>query len=339
MSASQDASEWLQFVSMPSGSVTPAAEKPVAEDTVVTVPPSQVPTPPTSAQGSPVEEQPDSTTVLSVSTTFFPGATLGPLPPDLIFVSSDAVFFYVHSKQVLEVSETGFKSLLPPKPLKGREDMGPMISLPESSSVLNVVLHTIYNMSCAHYSPSVDNLTTAVHTLHKYGISVPKHVSPGLPLYQLLLALSPVAPIDFYSIAAAYDLYDLAVPISSHLLAFPLSSLTDEQATRIGPVYLKRMFFLHLGRVDALKRLLLPPPHPHAPTADCDFLEQKKVTRAWALATAYLAWDARPDLSGSVMESALCPLVDHLTCDLCQSGLRDRIRQLIIQWSVVKTTI
>lgn len=236
-------------------------------------------------------------------------------------------------------SDTGFKSLLPPKPQKGQESMGTIISIPETSSVLNVMLHTLYNMSSAHYSPSVDTLIAATDALNQYGVSIPKYVVPGKPLYQLILALSPVAPIEFYSLAAAYDLYDLAVPISSHLLAFPLSSLTDEQASRIGPVYLKKMFFLHLGRVDALKRLLLPPPHPHAPTRDCDFTEQKKLTRAWALATAYLAWDARPDLSASSMESALCPLADHLSCDLCKAGLRDRVKQVIIQWSVVKTTI
>ena len=62
----------------------------------------------------------------------------------------------------------------------------------------------------------------------------------------------------------------------------------------MGPVYLKRLFFLHFGRIDALKRVLLPPPHPHPPTQHCDFTEQKHLTRAWALASAYFAWDARP---------------------------------------------
>ena len=68
-----------------------------------------------------------------------------------------------------------------------------------------------------------------------------------------------------YALAASHDLYSLAVPISSHLLSYPLHMLTDELAEKIGPVYLKRLFFLHLGRLDALRRLLLPPPHPHFP--------------------------------------------------------------------------
>ncbi|KAI0082471.1 hypothetical protein K474DRAFT_1611523 [Panus rudis PR-1116 ss-1] len=334
-----DNADWLQFVSEPSEGESPSFEMPISEKAPLCAPTAQVPTPPISHQGSPSEEQPESNTIVSVSTTFFPGANLSPLPPDLVILSSDAVFFYVHSHQVLGASENGFKSLLPPRPQKGREDIGPMISLPEPSAVLNVVLHTIYNMSCSHYSPTLDTLVAAVDALHKYGIPVSKYVAPSTPLYQLILSIAPVAPIETYSLAAAYDLFELAVPISSHLLAFPLSNLTDEHARRMGPVYLKRLFFLHLGRIDALKRLLLPPPHPHAPTPTCDFTEQKKLTRAWALASAYLAWDARPDLSASSMESALSPLGDHLTCDLCQATLRDRIKQLIIQWSVVKVRI
>jgi hypothetical protein len=153
------------------------------------------------------------------------------------------------------------------------------------------------------------------------------------------MSYAPLYPLDLYALAATYDLYDLAVPTSSHLLSLSLASLTDEMAQRIGPVYVKRLFFLHFGRAEALKRLLLPPPHPHAPTPFCDFTDQKKLTRAWALASAYLAWDARPDLSTSIMESALSPLGEHLACDLCQDALKDRIKNLIVSWSVVKRTI
>jgi len=36
------------------------------------------------------------------------------------------------------------------------------------------------------------------------------------------------------------------------------------------------------------------------------------------------------------MESALRPLAEHLTCEHCQQALRDRIKNLVVQWSVVK---
>ncbi|KAH9921274.1 hypothetical protein B0H21DRAFT_701705 [Amylocystis lapponica] len=336
-----DSADWesvMQFVSDPldMDSPGPSSEKPVSEKTTLASPAPLILTPPISCQGSPLEESPEAHTIVSVSTTFFPGANFSPLPPDLILLSSDAVFFYVHCHQLLAVSENSFQSLLPEKQNKGKDDIPPIVSLSESANVLNIVLHTAYNMSCSHYSPSVDTLIATVDALTKYGIPVKSHVVPSTPLYSAILAQAPLAPMQTFALAAKYDLYELAVPISAHLLSFPLSALTDEQAEQMGPIYLKRLFFLHLGRIDALKRLLLPPPHPHAPTSTCDFIEQKKLTRAWALASAYLAWDARPDLSTSSMESALCPLAEHLSCEVCRSSLGERIKQLIIQWSVVK---
>jgi hypothetical protein len=149
-------------------------------------------------------------------------------------------------------------------------------------------------MSCAHYSPPLDAIVSAVVALDSYGVSPKIHIHPSTHLYKLLLSHAPLHPLVLYELAASYDLFDMAVEVSSHLLSFPLAIITDDVAQRIGPVYLKRLFFLHLGRMDALKRLLLPPPRPHAPTAQCDFAEQNKITRAWALASAYLAWDARP---------------------------------------------
>jgi len=304
----------------------------------------QAPTPPESHDGTPSIEHEESsdgqTTLVSVSTTFYPGSNNDPLPPDLILLSADSVFFYVHLHILTEASDNGFRSLLPPPPTKGKDaSLSPVIPLSESSTVLNIILHCIYDMSCAQYSPTFDVLTAAVSALPTYGVQPRSRILPGTPLSTLLLSHAPLRPLDLYALAATHDLYDMAVSTSSHLLSFSLATLTDDMAERIGPVYLKRLFFLHFGRVDALKRLLLPPPHPHAPTARCDFVEQKKLTRAWTLASAYLAWDARPDLSTSTMESALNPLEEHLTCDLCRQSLKERVKNLVVQWSVVKRTI
>ncbi|EIW82368.1 hypothetical protein CONPUDRAFT_54268, partial [Coniophora puteana RWD-64-598 SS2] len=280
----------------------------------------------------------DGNTLVSVSTTFFPGAQIHTLPPDLVLLSSDSVFFYVQSATLFGASSNAFNGLLPPSQKQKNNDMGPVVMLTEPSAVLNVVLHTVYDMSCSHYAPSFESLSAAVTALAKYGLSVNKFIALSTPLYSLLLSHAPLYPLELYALAAKHDLYDLAVPTSSHLLSFSLASLTDDMADRIGPRYLKRLFFLHFGRSDALKRLLLPPPHPHAPTTTCDFEDQKRLTRAWALASAYLAWDARPDLSTSTMESALAPLGEQLACNLCRTGLAERIKTLIVQWSVVKVS-
>ncbi|KJA30021.1 hypothetical protein HYPSUDRAFT_251714 [Hypholoma sublateritium FD-334 SS-4] len=299
----------------------------------------QIPTPPQSHDGSSaVDDLEEEQTLVSVSTTFFPGAQHMSIPPDIVLLSSDNVFFYVHSHILLAASENGFRGRItaPTTPTKEADSIA---SIPDNSTVLNIVLHAAYDMSCAHYSPPFPALISAVNRLHVYGISPKLRIAPSTPLFSLLLSHAPLFPIELYAVAASHDLYDLAVSTSSHLLSFSLATITDEMAEKIGPVYLKRLFFLHFGRSDALKRVLLPPPNPHAPTTVCDLTEQKKLTRAWALASAYLAWDARPDLSTCSMESALRPLAEHLTCEHCQQSLRDRIKNLVVQWATVKRTI
>lgn len=315
MSNSVENADWdfvLQFVSEPLDLEMPAPEKPVSGRVEPPAAVTQVPTPPVrglhaqtmlnmtchlcqeSFTASPVDSAPDENALVSVSTTFFPGAQNHALPPDLVLLSSDSVFFYVHLHVLLAASDNSFNSLLPPSPKAKSGPMGPVVLVSESSTVLNIVLHAVYDMSCSHYSPSFESLAAALNAMTIYGISLRTHVAPTTSLHTLLLSLAPVYPLELYVLAASHDLYDLAVPTSAYLLSFSLASLTDELAERIGPKYLKRLFFLHFGRADALKRLLLPPPHPHPPTPTCDYSEQKKLTRAWALASAYLAWDARP---------------------------------------------
>ena len=237
---------------------------------------------------------------VSVSTTFYPGADLGQThPPDLALHSSDSVFFYVHSTALLQFSSNGFNSTIPPYPMSPTSEDGSQtaVIVPEDSHVLNIVLHILYMIPCSHFCPSADVISKAVTALKRYGVSVKSLATAGTCLYDLILSRAPLHPIELYAIPAEHDLHDLAVTISPHLMSFKLATLTDDIVTQIGPTYLKRLFFLHLGRNEALKRLLFTPPTLHGPTAQCDFTEQKKLTRAWALAAAYLAWDARPGLS------------------------------------------
>ncbi|EMD41631.1 hypothetical protein CERSUDRAFT_79264 [Gelatoporia subvermispora B] len=332
-----DSLDWMDVLQIAPDTVEDEEKEfdgPGAEGTAV----NGLPTPPPSDSGSPEDDTANDVT-LSVSTAFHPESNLSASRPDVALLSSDGIFFYVHSYHVLAASSNNFASLLPASPGHIFNDHGPIIPVPESGDVLNVVAHTVYNMSCSHYTPSIDTLIASVHALHKYGMHPKSLITPSTPLFTLILAQAPLAPIHFYALAGAYDLKDLAVPVSSHLLGYRLSSLTDELAVLMGPIYLKRLFFLHLGRMDALRRLLLSPPHPHPPSAECNFTEQKRLTRAWALASAYLAWDARPDMSTSIMESALHSLCDCLRCTECKKSLNDRVHELVVQWSIVKRTV
>ncbi|KAK7022286.1 hypothetical protein R3P38DRAFT_1115004 [Favolaschia claudopus] len=304
-----------------------------------------LPTPPRSINDSPpantgkLNLNPDAETILSISTTFFSNAHHRARQPDIALLSTDSVYFYVHSDVLLKASNNQFRGIIPTKILRDEDEEQPVFAVPESSSVLNVLLHAIYELSCAHYAPPFDTLVAAVEAMPVYGVDVKATIKPSAPLFNLLLSQAPLFPFQLYALAAQHDLFDLAVPTSSHLLAVPLSRLTDELAERMGAVYLKRLLFLHSGRTEALKRILGAAPHPHPPTANCDFPAQKSVGRAWALATAYLMWDIRPDLSTRTLDSALRPLGEHLACEDCKNALGQRVKNLVVEWSMVKRTI
>ncbi|KAF7974662.1 hypothetical protein HWV62_11552 [Athelia sp. TMB] len=290
-----------------------------------------------SIQSTPYEDN----AYVSVSTTFFPGSPQKSSQTDIILLSDDSVWFYVDSDKLHGASDNLVNNLLPPHPTpNGKPDFnfGPIISVPESSRVLNILLHAIYEMSPANYNPSFTDLSRAAYLLPQYGIYIPTALatSPPSPLYTLLAAQAKHHPLDLYILAAQLNVHPLASHASQYLHSICLSDISDEEALKIGPIYLKRLFFLHYGRADALKRILLAPPHPHPPTKQCDYLDQRGLTRAWALASAYLAWDSRADVSTDMIESALTPLSNQLTCDLCRGVLQERISKLMSDWGAIK---
>ncbi|KAF5350125.1 hypothetical protein D9756_009124 [Leucocoprinus leucothites] len=258
-----------------------------------------------SPQESEATEEDDTTTVISLSTVFHPGAHT--VEPDTTFITSDMVLFYVHSQVLRGTSPHAFRRVFeahrdldkntptreaPSNPSRSDE----LIHVPDTSAVLNVILHMLYGTSSAQHSPSFEILTTAVNQMPYYDLVPKNHIVPRTPLYDLLLTHAPLFPLQLYTLAAHHDLQELAVATSSHLLSYPLSNLPEEAVDRMGALYLKRLLCLHLDRFNALKQILLSPPHPHPATRQCSFQDQKKLTRAWALVSAYLAWDARPGM-------------------------------------------
>jgi hypothetical protein len=234
--------------------------------------------------------------LFSVSTAFYPGVEHTPAPPDLILMSSDNVLFFVHSFRILPASNNSFNSKLPQDSSQSENDQHDphLLAVPESSSTVNIMLHVVYDLSCNQYAASNADIVQGVAALEKYGFSPKARAHPNMHLYTLVLSQASISPMEMYVLAAQHNLEELAVAVSSHLLSFDLPKLTDEMVEKMGAVYLRRLIFLHLGRVDALKRLLVPLPLFHAPTRTCGIEEQSKLSRAWSLATASLAWDARP---------------------------------------------
>ncbi|KAF9003069.1 hypothetical protein BDQ17DRAFT_1356596 [Cyathus striatus] len=259
-------------------------------------------------------------------------------PSDIIFCTTDSVLFYAHARTITKSCGRAFSSILD-APITSPKFHETIINVPDTSDVLNIILHCLYGTSCAQHSPSFDILETAIDRMPYYRIQPSKHIMPGTPLYAFILSHAPLYPLRLYALAAHHELDELAVHTSSHLLAVPLSTVQDDVALKMGAVYLNRLVHLHVSRIAHLKRILLSPPIPHPATKQCTFEDQKRLTRAWALVAAYLAWDARPDLSTYSMRSALNPLVENLSCELCNQSLKDRIKDVVVQWANVKRTI
>ncbi len=235
---------------------------------------------------------------ISISTAFHPSLSIDGAIPDVVLVSTDGVLFYAHQHRLLAVSANRMGNLLPPS--GAVNTIPPLLTLhaPHSADVVNVILHTMYGLSCARFLPTLETVEAAVDSLSLlYGVSVAPLAAQGMPLFQLIYSFAPFRPLDAYAVAAHHELHDLAVMISSHLLAYNLLQLSDTAAQKMGPIYLKRLFVLHRSRAAALRSILLKAPETHLPVTGCGQDNQQMLVRAWALAVAQIVWDVLPSKS------------------------------------------
>ena len=342
-------------------------------------------------------------TLISISTTFFPGAPFPGLvpddsPADLLIHTGDSVFFYVHKSLILSHSSNYFNGFLfddyvthsnaslqptanspsaattiglrPMSPIyygsnsssptarahsdspydndhrSGTSSSAPaetvpyLITIPESSPVLNILLHLIYNLPCERFSPDLETLTSLFSCLKKYGLSVQDLIPPNSEITNILLSHAPKNPLQIYTLAAANKLEQLCVAASHFTLPISLSQVTDSQSLMMGPIYLKRLFFLHMGRAEALKRTICVLPEPHPPLPNCDHSDQKAITRAWSLVTAFVInSEMLQCVSTGTLATSYGPLANSTKCESCKTALRNRILAMVQSWSLVKTTI
>ncbi|KAJ7598670.1 hypothetical protein C8J56DRAFT_848529 [Mycena floridula] len=265
---------------------------------------------------------------------------------DLTLLTNDSVLIHVDSSRLLAASANQFNTCI----LKGVPAIGPstrawigrhrFTGLLESSIILKIIVHTLYGDSCASLSPTFQELVKAVNLFPLYGVQPKDHLASNQPMYLLLLTHVHSFALELYTLAASFDLHDLAVSCSNHLLSFPLSQMTDDMASLIEPIYLKRLFLLHLGRVDALKRLLLVSlPLPHEASQLCTLADQQRAVNAWFMVTSLLMSQARPDLSSISLEWDLTQSEAGIRCYFCKDVMEVRIKAVIADWLMVKSTI
>ncbi|KAH7338301.1 hypothetical protein B0J17DRAFT_661914 [Rhizoctonia solani] len=273
---------------------------------------------------------------------------------DVLFLTPDQVFFYAHRSVLLQHSSNSFGGLLvddatydaheeidvsqPMSDSDSDSSLEPrLVPVNITSDILNVVLLALYQLPIQGFAPSNETLREVVPTLASLGYDPSVIVYPRSELHALLLRSAAADPLPMYAAAAQCSFESLAVAVSALTLRTPLHEITDELSQQMGPVYLRRLFFLHLGRADALKRIVLPLPNLHPPQSNprCDFEAQKSIQRAWTLASAYIIAQNHPGEINNVVS-----LLDtRVECAECGRSLQERISRLVHDWSAVKCTI
>ena len=268
---------------------------------------------------------------------------IGHDPLDLTIVSSDLVHFHVHSHRLLANSSNNFNGRLS-HPLSSHLDGHdfPTLKEAESGRILNVVLHVIYgtteHIRSSQTTLSLTDILSVISTLQLYGISIRGVADPSSALFDAIVAHCPYSPLAVYIIGAKYnqDLHHIAKHASQYLLSLDLSSISDEAASDMGSVYLKRLVLLHTTRIREFKRIVSQSPPLHTPQQSCD---STPLARVWGLGSAYLAWIASADVEESVIDNIIGQLEAKLPCDACKAILREKGQRLTRDWAAVTVSI
>jgi len=274
------------------------------------------------------------------------------IPEDITVISFDSIRFHVHQACLLAASSNMFDGFMPVVQYGWEQDAEEVngqdvIYLPEAASVINVLLFAAYNRlpstSILDVSrTSLSDLRLVIVALKTYGISVRSTISETSLMFATFASYCPIAALQVYIIAAsnAPDLHAVAAYASQFLLSLDLSAITEEVAVEMGPLYLRKLFLLHLKRTKEFKWLIVGLPRPHRSLPHCDDINGKALKEAWTFATALLlSSSASPSMSNSEIDNAVASVMDQIACTECKESLRNHALNLKQQWSLVKKTI
>lgn len=264
-------------------------------------------------------------TVVSMSTTFCLGTMNDPYPTDVLLVSSDNVYFCVHSMTLLLHSLNKFGGYL-------KEGLQPII-LSSHSAVVNLALYALYDLNPSAFNPTTGLMTQALHFLIDHGILPKDCITPTNPFCESIHKLGVQCPLETFMIVSYFDLEHLAIDVSRNLLNVPLQNITEQVALTIGPTYLRRLFWLHLGRIDRLKRLMFQVPEAHGQNKDCYDSEQRLLQLEWRSLAVALAPEASPAMGPSQLYKAFLPITQKKSlCPDCVEVSAEYLPHSLYRW-------
>ncbi|KAJ8081628.1 hypothetical protein PM082_007474 [Marasmius tenuissimus] len=259
-------------------------------------------------------------------------------PPNLVLISSDLVLFHVDETTLVDKSTDSFKNLLP---LPTEDSSRSLFMGDIPSTELEIMLRAIYDVE-SNVLPSTMQIATlirAIDRLKTFGVQPSACITQGSHLYRYLLACATTHPLEVYATAAHHNIASLAVTVSSHTLVLDLSELDDSLCTRMGAIYLLRLFQLHTARLETLKKLLSGDLGLHNPNPVCNFEGQKVFKGMWNLAVAEMFPTLRPSTTTSTIRTTILSHTTGIKCEDC-AKLRDtRLARVIGEWTMTSRNI
>ncbi|KAG2011314.1 hypothetical protein CC2G_011452 [Coprinopsis cinerea AmutBmut pab1-1] len=257
---------------------------------------------------------------------------------DVIFKTSDSVLLYVQSSTMRRMDPRVFQSLLPVVSTQDDKEIG-VIDIPERREVLEIIIHALYDRAWLSDGGSLDHLEEALDLMSTYTVRPSLHIGASSHMHGILLQHAALSPFRVYALAARHGLQDLAVRSSTYTLVESLEALTDDLASRMGAVYLRKILCLHMERRNVIKALLAQKPSPHQASTSCTQVDRENLGFAWVLAATSFLADTSSDISNEELFQAFAPLGDDLQCDDCKASLKLHIQGIIYRWSGVKRSI
>ncbi|KAG8990100.1 hypothetical protein FRB90_001912, partial [Tulasnella sp. 427] len=197
------------------------------------------------------------------------------------------------------------------------------VTVPEIATVFNIVLHVIYGLEFRRYGPSLTIMSEALISLAKYGAPP---LQTGSEMYTLLAKAIDTQPLQVYAIGAYWNLEAVCLAASEKTLGLSLSMLSEADAIMTGPLYLRRLFFLHLGRISALQRVTESPPEEHPDHPGCTGAQREPLRKLWRAGRATLLMRELPQ-NASVQDVVLIfgSLIGETTCLDCKAKVHARV--------------
>lgn len=197
-----------------------------------------------------------------------------------------------------------------------------------------------YHSSCTKYCPNLDDIEDTFNNLRRYGLCE-KVVDDRTGIAQALMDRAEQDPIRVYALAASQGLESVTVASSQLTLQTMFSEITEKNATLMGPIYLRRLFFLHAGLGEALKRIIRQVEAVHLSDPNCCTQETKRVLeRRWQYAVGTLLLEPKVQaVTPQALASLLGSVRMAVPCAACRRVVEQRAVQAAASWAAVRKTI